>query len=81
MMMCGNYLPNPANYAYKYFKGRLKHVQNRSRAKKGRDFHIRKSERTRQMQSPKNKAKIMKGDMLTSTAYVRCPFGTMVFVA
>jgi hypothetical protein len=37
------------------------------RPRKERDFHIRKSERTQQMQSPKNKAKIMKGGVLTST--------------
>jgi hypothetical protein len=35
--------------------------------RKERDFCIRKSERARQTQSPKNKAKIMKGGVLTST--------------
>jgi hypothetical protein len=43
------------------------HVRNRPKAEKGKDFRIRKSERTQQTQSPKNKAKIMKGGVLTST--------------
>jgi hypothetical protein len=68
MMTRGNYLPNLANYAYKYLTGSRSMSETGLKPRKERDFRIRKSERTRRTQSPKNKAKIMKGGVLTSTA-------------
>jgi hypothetical protein len=69
-MMCGNYLPNPANYAHKYIRGDGTMSEIGLRPRKEGDFCIRKSECTQQMQSLKNKAKIMKGGVLTSTCWI-----------
>jgi hypothetical protein len=63
----GTILPNPANYAHKYIRGDGTISEIGLRPRKERDFCIRKYERTRQTQSPKNKAKIRKGGVLAST--------------
>jgi hypothetical protein len=70
MMMHGNYLPNLANYAYKYLKGDRTMSKTGPKPRKERGFCIRKYEHTQQMQSPKNKAKTRKGGMLASTLYM-----------
>jgi hypothetical protein len=67
MMMCGNYLPGLANYTYKYLRGDRSMSKTGLELRKERGFHIWKYERVQQMQSPKNKAKIMKGGVLAST--------------
>jgi hypothetical protein len=67
MMMRGNYLPNLANYAYKYLRGDRSMSKTGLQPRKERGFCIRKYKCTQQTQSPKNKAKIMKGGVLTST--------------
>jgi hypothetical protein len=67
-MTRGNYLSNPANYTHKYIRGDGIMSKIGLRPRKERDFRIRKSEHTQPTQSPKNKAKIMKGGVLTSTA-------------
>jgi hypothetical protein len=71
MMTHGNYLPNPANYAYKYLRGSRSMSKRGLKPRKERGFHIRKYKRARQMQSPKNNAKIVKGGVLTSTMFAR----------
>jgi hypothetical protein len=69
MMTHGNYLPNLANYAYKYLRGDRSMSKTGPEPRKDRGFHIRKYECVQQTQSPKNKAKIMKGGMLVSTSF------------
>jgi hypothetical protein len=66
-MIHGNYLPNLANFAHKYIKGDGTMSKIGLRPRKEMGFHIRKSERAQQTQSPKNKAKIRKGGVLAST--------------
>jgi hypothetical protein len=67
MMTHGNYLPNLANYTYKYLRGDQSMSGTGLKPRKEKGFCIRKYECAQQTQSPKNKAKIMKGGVLTST--------------